>query len=266
MVGVLAILTRPGNGNEPLARQLRRAGVEAAVLPVLALLPGASRPPEPADYDLIVFVSGAAARFYFGQLRAAGWQPSWPAETLACTVGPASARALVDAGFVPPRCIVHPAPESPTHDSEALWTLLEPRLSAIRRVLIVRGETGREWLAERFEAAGMAVSRHAAYRREAVCWTVAQAGDLAARLAVAARAVCLVTSTEGVEALRANIERHAASLRQLWESVRFVTIHPRIAGHLQSCFPALAKSPAFIRLCALDDDSVFQAIRLQSLL
>lgn len=259
--GALAVLTRPQGSNEALANRLRQAGIGVAVVPLLALEPASIQAPAPDGYDLVMFVSAAAARFYFQQMHAGGCVSPWPAATLACTVGPASAQALRDAGRVPGHNLVHPGPDAVAHDSEALWKLLIPRLPSIRRVLIVRGQSGREWLGRQFEDAGVVVDRHAAYRREPCAWTREQADGLARQLADASTAACLVTSAESVDALHANIERHASQLRQLWERVRFVTIHPRVASRLQSCFPALRAAPSFVRLCAADDDAVFRAIR-----
>jgi uroporphyrinogen-III synthase len=258
--GALAILTRPDGRNEPLANRLRQAGIKVSMSPALLLHPETTPAPAPGDHDLVVFVSAAAAQFYFQQLRPDGGPFSWPAATLACTVGPASARALRDVGVIPDDCIVHPGPEASEHDSEALWRLLAPRLSSIRRVLIVRGQAGREWLGRQFEDAGVLVRRYAAYRREPVVWTAEQARSLARELASSSPVVCLVTSAEGVESLRANVERHRTQLLQLWESVRFVTIHPRIASHLQSRFMAADGAPLPVRLCAPDDEAVFRAI------
>ena len=259
--GALAVLTRPQGSNESLAKRLRQAGIQVSVLPLLALEPASTRAPAPDGYDLVMFVSAAAARFYFQQVRAGGRALAWPAATLACTVGPASAQALRDTGLVPGHSLIHPGPDSVAHDSEALWKLLIPRLPSIRRALIVRGQHGREWLGRQLEEAGVMVDRHAAYHRKPCVWTPEQAAGLAGQLAAASTVACLVTSVESVEALHANVRHHAAQWRQLWESVRFVTIHPRVASRLQSCFPALRATPSSVRLCAADDDAVFQAIR-----
>ncbi|HEU0231188.1 MAG TPA: uroporphyrinogen-III synthase [Burkholderiaceae bacterium] len=258
--GALAILTRPQGHNDSLASQLRQAGIDVSVQPVLRLIPAATPAPVPGGFDLVMFVSAAAARFYFEQIHG-GRGASWPDTTLACTVGPASARALRDAGVIPAENIVHPGPESPNHDSEALWALLAPRLPAIKRALIVRGETGREWLGRQLEGAGIEVRHHAAYRREPILWAAGQADELARRLSAASSSVCLVTSTESADALHANIEHHAVRLRQLWERVRFVTIHPRVASRLTSRFTVASGVPPSVRLCAADDGAVFQAIQ-----
>ncbi|WP_050849460.1 uroporphyrinogen-III synthase, partial [Bordetella pertussis] len=169
----IAILTRPQGRNGALAQRLHDAGWQTLCLPALRIEP---LPPEngvvplPRDYDLVVFVSGNAARLYLEQLRERGELP-WPAGAVAATVGPASARALLDSGqFGADTTVLHPAETAPTHDSEALWALLRARPALPRRALLVRGTQGRDWLADRLVAAGVEVSRHAVYRRRPAPW------------------------------------------------------------------------------------------------
>lgn len=74
----LAVLTRPSGRNEALAARLRAHGWEACVLPALEILPldCLEGLPMPEDYDMVVFVSGNAARLYLDQLtRARGGFP-----------------------------------------------------------------------------------------------------------------------------------------------------------------------------------------------
>ena len=68
----LAVLTRPSGRNEALAARLRAQGWEACVLPALEILPldCLEGLPMPEDYDMVVFVSGNAARLYLDQLTA----------------------------------------------------------------------------------------------------------------------------------------------------------------------------------------------------
>jgi uroporphyrinogen III methyltransferase / synthase len=87
-------------------------------------------------------------------------------------VGPGSVAALARQGVHAPaqRVITPPADAAdPRFDSEALYAAIEAEFGATglegRRVLIVRGDGGREWLAERLSAAGAQVEKAAAYRR-----------------------------------------------------------------------------------------------------
>src|SRR5690606_11488918 len=151
------VLTRPQGKNEALAERLIAAGLEPLVLPALRIQPLRQDPadiPIPADYDLIVFVSGHALRLYLAALSGCGAGGDWPARTLAATVGAASARLLEALPHIPRENIVHPGPDD-SQDSEGLWRLLEPRLPSIERVLIVRGAAGREWLSLKLQQAGL---------------------------------------------------------------------------------------------------------------
>ncbi len=257
----LVVLTRPQGRNQPLAARLRESGLEALELPALAVSPlpvDASRFPLPQHYDLIVFVSANAALFYLEQLAARGCA-EWPASTVAATVGEASARPLREAGFIPSGCIVHPAADTP-QDSEALWRLLEPRLGALRRVAIVRGESGREWLGECLERAGARVHRYAIYRRCPSEWTDGQRQTLAAGLAPGRVVVGLFTSSESVDAFYQNLS--APGLQTFWRDARFVVIHERIARHLQALLRTVpGKNPAsMVKICPPADETIFQAV------
>src|SRR5690606_3770088 len=163
----IAILTRPDGRNDALAVSLRQAGWQALELPALEILPlpiEAGGLPLPQHYDLVVFVSGNAARLYLAQLETVAGLSGWPSATLAATVGPASAQALRAIPFFGvDTTVLHPPPTAPSHDSEALWAQLRSHGPLPRRVLLVRGTQGRDWLGEQLEAAGVHVQRHAVY-------------------------------------------------------------------------------------------------------
>jgi len=257
----LVVLTRPQGRNQVLAACLREAGLEALELPALAVSPlpvDASRFPLPGHYDLIVFVSANAAFFYLDQLAEQGCA-EWPASTIAAAVGEASARPLRESDFIPSECIVHPQADTP-QDSEALWRLLEPGIGTFKRVAIVRGESGREWLGERLEAAGARVHRYAVYRRRPCEWTDGQRGALAAGLAPGRVVVGLFTSSEGVDAFHRNLL--APGLQAFWRDARFVVIHERIARHLQALLRTVpGKNPApMVKICPPADKTIFQTV------
>jgi uroporphyrinogen-III synthase len=224
------------------------------------LAPGIVCIPRPADYDLIIFVSGHAAAFYLQALQASRPGEAWSPQTTAATVGRASAQVLHDSGVIPRARILHPQTAGQTPDSEGLWAVLQPTLRNIRRVLVVRGETGREWLGERFEAAGAHVERLALYRREPARWGADQQALL--RTALAARpCVFLLTSVESVDAIYDNMER--MGLVHLWAGSQFVAVHERVASRLQSLLgDRMQFAPPAITLCSPSDDSIFQAALL----
>lgn len=253
-----AVLTRPAGRNEALAARLSAAGWQALMLPALVLEPLEHTGPIPApgDFDLVVFVSGNAARLYLAQTKL---PEGWPDATLAATVGPASAQALREAPQFGQRGrIVHPPADAPTHDSEALWQLLSSR-GLPRRALLVRGEAGRDWLAERLAEAGVDVHSHVLYRRRPAAWPQDSARQLR-RLADDAQAqppVWLLTSIAGIDAV-ADAAR-AAGLFEWWARSRFVVTHPRQGEHLLAIARGSGQTP-MVKTCIPADDSIFQAI------
>lgn len=254
------ILTRPEGRNEQLAARLSDAGLKSLILPALSLQPQPADKasfPVPHDYDLLVFVSGSAVRFYAGQLRRFSPDFRWPSHVQVAAVGVSTAQALRRAG-VDPGMIIQPDPLD-GQDSEALWKRLRRRLSSLRRVLILRGNRGREWLGARLEEAGMQVDRHAVYERRPAHWSAGQEQGLAALLEKRSCCACLLTSSEGVDAMHANVAR--LGLEDAWLSLRFLVVHERIASRLQSVISASGKvGPRMVKICQPSDDAIYEAL------
>ncbi len=230
----IAVLTRPEGGNKALAQRLVQAGWQVCDWPALTLVAQACEPqclPRPGSYDLAVFVSGNAARQYLAQLQAAG-ETQWPASCMAATVGPSSAAALRATGWFAGVTLIHPDATAPTHDSEALWHVLTGRGPLPRRVLIVRGTQGRDWMAEQLRGAGCEVTPHAAYRRVPSQWGDIELAQVRAWRDRAERPTWLLTSGEGIAAVRANIARAQAA--PWWRDCHFVVTHPTLAQRLES--------------------------------
>ncbi len=252
-----AILTRPAGRNEGLAMRLQAAGWQVRTWPALRiepLPPGPAGIPLPRDFDLAVFVSGNAASQYLDQLQAVG-MGAWPSSCVAAAVGPATAARLRGSGRLDARCaIVHPAEDAPRHDSEALWELLAARGPIPRRVLLVRGTDGRDWLAERLSSHGAAVHLHAVYRRVPARWDAASLAQLG-RWAVAAHyPTWLLTSGESIDAARANVI--GAATEAWWHACRFIVTHPRLADRLALPEEGAGQS---VRVCAPAEDAIFNA-------
>lgn len=256
------VLTRPQGKNDQLALRLAATGWQPLALPALTLHPlldDASQLPMPGDYDLVIFVSSNAVRFYLDLLAQRGDGHRWPDTTLAATVGRASAQPLYDSGLVPHAHILHPHPDNQGQDSEALWALLMPLLHRLDRVLIVRGESGREWLGAQCEQAGIHVQRLALYGRTPALWEGDQVAALKDALAAPRPCVFLLTSGESVDAVHANIRR--LGLDAAWARSHFVVIHERVASRLQSVFSATGNpEPPMVKVCSPSDDAIFQAI------
>lgn len=256
----LAILTRPAGRNEVLAHGLYEAGWQVLALPALELraLPvTAGVLPLPQHFDLVVFVSGFAVQTYLDQLRTVAGQERWPASVPVATVGPASAKAFRESNsFCAETTLFCPAADAPSHDSEALWAVLLAQNPQLRRVLIVRGTKGRDWLAEQFEASGAFVQRHAAYHRQAAEWSpmvLQQLGELAR---AEAKATWLLTSGEGLAAVLSHI--HAAGLQGWWRASDFVVTHPSLAKRLK-LEAGSEVSGAMVKICMPTDDAILAA-------
>lgn len=183
--GVTVWVTRPGAAGRRLAAAIKAQGGNAWLAPALGIEAVAPRPALPApaaSYAWWIYVSPNAARF--------GPPPTdGPARIAA--VGEATASALRDAGLTE---IIVPA----RADSEHLFAdpAFQPASGA--RVLIVRGEGGREWLRQALEARGVAVDYWEVYRRTA---PDPATPELAAALRTGGLDAAVVTSGEALAQL-----------------------------------------------------------------
>ena len=219
------IVTRPAAQGQAFVRRLQALGIDAVGLPLIGIAPPAD--PEAvrrawatlAGQALVMFVSANAVAHFFA-LRPPG--AMWPPGTRAGSTGPGTTDALRAAG-VDGTAIVDPGPDGP-FDTDTLWLRIATWPWAGRRVLVVRGESGRDWLAEQLRKAGAEVGFVAAYRRLAPSF----AGDAGAVLAAALgapRAHCWhFSSSEAIEHLVAS-QRGAD-----WAAARALATHPRIAA------------------------------------
>jgi uroporphyrinogen-III synthase len=156
-VGVL--VTRPAGQAGALMARLEALGAEPLLFPALAILP----PGHPEmlratlagldRYQMAIFVSPTAAEW---GLAAVG---AWPADVEVAAVGQGTARVLTDAGI--------PAVQVPGAGADSEHLLALPRFSDLTgaRVLIFRGEGGRELLAETLRERGATVDYAECYRR-----------------------------------------------------------------------------------------------------
>jgi uroporphyrinogen-III synthase len=194
------VITRPRPQCAAWLDRLSALGVPAVALPLIEILPAQDPRPVRAAWaamdatDLAVFVSPNAVEQFFA--RAEG--RSWPPRTLAACVGPGSAQALAHWG-VPPANIVQPAADAASLDSEHLWQQLQPcRSWPGARVLLLRGDGGREWLAERLTEAGAQVEAVTVYHRSGPQFDAVEQARLAEVLSHPQAFVWLFSSAEAV--------------------------------------------------------------------
>ena len=254
------VLTRPQGKNEALAALLKERGISSLLLPALCVRPTMSRLPAqywPLQFDLLVFVSAQAAQYYLDALAAAG-QRFAPHQRIA-TVGAASALPFYEAGLAEQVQLIHPPATHPYQDSEALWELLEPQLAEVNRVLLVRGQQGREWLSDKLLAAHKTLSRCCIYERLPAEWSSQEIGCLQQALAQPKMVTMLLTSSESTQAIYTAI--HRLGLMQAWLEIHFVAIHPRIGAFLQE-LTALSNTQmaAQVTLCTPSQPAMLEAL------
>ena len=158
--GVCVMVTRPGDGPEPLAEGLRALGAEVLVQPAIRISPPDDwRPIDEAlarlnEYDWLVFSSANGVRYLFERFAAAGGTPAIRFPKLAA-MGPGTAEELTrygrQADLVPEQFRAESLAEALANGA------------AGKRFLLARASRGREVLAERLTAAGAIVEQVVVY-------------------------------------------------------------------------------------------------------
>lgn len=191
------VITRPLAQAQPLAERIAALGRAVEVLPLLEISPLPDQAPLQAalatlgSCALAAFVSPNAVEAAFAHIT------RWPAGLKAAVVGEGSRAALLAHG-VPAGDIFSP-PDPAASDSEHLLAVLDlPALSG-KRALIVRGESGRELLADSLRNAGVLVDTVAAYRRSVPALTPSLAERL--RTLADGDTEWLLTSSEALRGL-----------------------------------------------------------------
>jgi uroporphyrinogen-III synthase len=193
LAGLTVVVTRPAHQAENLCQAIEAAGGQVIRFPVLAIEDLARTPGlqqqlrQLSDYQLAIFISRNAVESTFHALPQA-----WPADLPCAAVGRATAKALQGQSCG----LVLQAPEP--YNSEALLTL--PALNRVsgQRIIIFRGEGGREHLGETLRARGASVDYAECYRRVR---PPAQEGALSAAWADIAHHVFVVSSNEALHNL-----------------------------------------------------------------
>jgi uroporphyrinogen-III synthase len=164
LAGKTIVVTRPSVQAAGLARRIEREGGRALLFPAIEIRDIEDLRPlhaildRLADFDLAVFISPNAVLRAFNHLRARDI-PGWPRKLRAAAIGRGSRRELGRHGI---EDVMAPSAEA---DSEALLAL--PGLQALegKRVVIFRGEGGRELLGDALAARGAVIEYAECYVR-----------------------------------------------------------------------------------------------------
>lgn len=247
------ILMRPGEANHRLSLALKRElNIDAWEWPAFDIqYPDQmgqdllrERLRDLSDVEMVVLPSPASVA------AVAHWVSEWPEHITLAAVGEGTAR-VIRAAWGPDVKLISPPCDAEHSGSEALWELIRHR-GAPSRVLFLRGQTGREYLPEKFRQMGSDVVTMCAYVRVPIELTTEQKRDLQKAIA-GPSPIVYVTSSDAVDALFRAI-RVVPKARQWLTNGVALTIHPRITARL--------KEAGFSRfeVCSTDDESLVKTI------
>ena len=253
LAGLKIVVTRPRDQAVQLARSIEQAGGVPLLFPLLdiAAVQDSRELNEQisrlAQFDLAIFISPNAVNYGIAAIREAGAiltlspapsPASGRGELRIATVGQGSARALRELG------ITNVIAPTERFDSEGLRALPELQDVAGWRVMIFRGDGGRELLGDTLRARGATVEYAACYQRSK------PQQDAGALLAAVPDAIT-VTSSEALGYLWQMLNGgERAALR---DTPLFVP-HARIAGL------AREQGWARVQVTASGDDGMLSAL------
>ena len=186
--GLNIAVTRPREQAVQLAQRIEQAGGKVVLFPLLEISPAADPQALRAlvsrlhEFNLAIFISPNAVRYGMEAICAEG---ILPARLKIATIGQGSAKALHDLGV---QEVIAPQDR---FDSEALLALSALQNVSGWRVVIFRGNGGRELLGDMLKARGATVEYAECYQR------IKPQQDGAALLAADPHAI-IVTSSEAL--------------------------------------------------------------------
>jgi uroporphyrinogen-III synthase len=246
LAGLGVLVTRPEPQAASLARRLADLSANVYLLPAMELRPRADRAAQraalgPIDrFQWIIFISSNAVRFGVQLLDGRR-------DLKLAAVGPATAHALNHAGF---RVSLVPASG---FNSESL--LAAPELAHVegQRILIVRGDSGREALADELSARGASISYAQVYDRHCSRPIVGAVDAVEALWEKGAIDVITATSPD---LLRCLFEILTPKGRALLTNATLLAGSARIASAARQ----IGLTGPLITSAAPDDDSLLQAL------
>ena len=162
LVGLGILVTRPAHQAQHLASLISQAGGTPILYPALEIVDLPDLQPlqnlidRLEDFDLAIFISPNAVNKAMNLIRA---RRKLPAQLAIAAIGKGSAKVLAQFGVAKVL-----APQQ-RFDSEALLELPELRDVAKQRIVIFRGDGGREWLGDELLRRGAQVEYAECYRR-----------------------------------------------------------------------------------------------------
>jgi uroporphyrinogen-III synthase len=229
------VITRPLAQAVPLAQRVTALGREAVVFPLLEIQPLTDQAAlraalqDLSRYAMVAFVSPNAIDAAFGASDASGILLSaWPPAVAVAVVGEGSRAALAQHGITAANASIFSPRDPKRTDSQTLLQALDLDRLRGKEVLIVRGETGRELLADELRSAGVKITQVAAYRR--ACPELDEAGRKQLGRLLDRSNDWIVTSSEALRNLVAMAQQFGdpSALMKLQQQ-RLIVPHVRIA-------------------------------------
>jgi len=252
----VVIVTRPAAAGERLQRQLTAHGWEVVWWPAFHIEPCADSERARAElaqitrFELVIFVSPNAV-----QAAAALLAPPWPAKVAIGAVGAATAMAVRDLLAPPADTTVIVPPAAAGSGSEAFWDEWTRSGRRASRVLILRAQHGREWLGDRFAAAGVEVESLPVYARADATLDAAAQVVLRRSIAAGRCPIVVFTSSEAVDALDRQLAVEPGSAAWLRSGTALAS-HERIRDRL------LAAGYTQVELTSADDEALQARLEL----
>jgi len=228
LVGRALLVTRPAGLSTRLVVLLRAEGGEAILLPAIDILATDDTAKLDAaingleGFDIAIFISPTAVAKADTAVRA---RRDWPARLKYVAVGSGTAKALRGIGITE---VVAPQGRG---DSQAVAALPELADVAGRRILIFRGEGGREGLREALVARGAQVEYAACYRR---AMPRVDVGPLVERWRRGGIDAVSITSAEGLRNLFALLGAAGTAGAALLRATPVFVPHPRVGEAARS--------------------------------
>lgn len=219
--GLKVLVTRPARQSKQLCNAIRTAGGEPVELPMLDIR---QLPEDPLitnkflnldQYDIVITVSPNATKA--GLDLVDSYWPQLPAHTTWLAVGSASGKLLAEYGI---------DAKFPQQDTNSEGLLRLPELQNVKglRILIMKGQGGRQLLTQTLTAAGARVDEVNLYTRDKPKYSEYKLKSLLNRQCPD---VVLVTSINSLDNLEAIVSPHLSSLKDL----PLIVASDRIAAH-----------------------------------
>ena len=216
--GLGILITRPARQAGGFAEKIAVLGGRPIIFPAIVILPPTDSAPVARAhatlfaYDYAIFVSANAVEYGVPDAS------TWPNRLAAFAPGPGTAEALAAVGIPDVRI-----PQT-TFDSEGLLELPELSSPNGRRIVIFRGDGGREYLGDALAALGAEVHHVVCYRRSKPAGGAVGLNETFRDGHIDA---VTITSSEGLDNLWALCD---AAARAAWRRCPTFVPHPRIAS------------------------------------